>query len=172
MSTSNPNKNLNAKKVPLIVKHLEDSFKKMIRNREEEEEKLKDGITILPSNIRQEGMFTRVVRNELKKVFPTSKKKNPIIEIIFKDNSIHYRSRHCTLDGKVQIAVLKNLTKEFINTNLLCDKVGSKDSDSTRKAIAVINRKGKYSLHLKENIIEGSRGQGYRIREKYKITFH
>ncbi len=181
--------NLNSKKVPLIVKQLEDNFEKLTKHNQEiinqftataekmtknreEENKLRSDITIFPSHIGQEGRIATIVRNELKKAHSKSKKKNTLDNIILENNFITHKSQTCELEGKIQMAILKKLTKEFTETHLLCEKVGSKDSDSTRKAIAVINRKGKYSLHLKDNIIEGSRGQGYRIREKYKITFH
>jgi hypothetical protein len=118
-------------------------------------------------------MIAEVMEKRFEKYFVKPKKKGKKISIYLGDDCTLYRNPknkyHCKLEGAIQIGILKGLTDKFIETELLRDKVGSKTVKSVRKLIGEINRKAKYGLHI-DKLIEGNRGKGYRLNQKYKIT--
>ncbi|HRH23131.1 MAG TPA: hypothetical protein PK295_00675 [Candidatus Magasanikbacteria bacterium] len=107
-----------------------------------------------------------------------SRKKDKKITIYLGDDHVLYRNpkkqNHCKLEGEIQVGILKNLSglkDEFTSTGRICRMVGSKSEESIRKAIGIINRKGRIDLHIKDRIIESVRGSGYRLNKKYRIQF-
>ena len=62
------------------------------------------------------------------------------------------------------------IDKNYQQTEIIQNEVGSVDTGSIRLAIGRINNNAKNLLGLKSKLIEGRKGSGYRINPQYKIS--
>lgn len=65
---------------------------------------------------------------------------------------------------------VENKIYNYYPTREIALELGYKSITNLRKDIGKINQRVKSKLHLKEKIIEGRKGSGYRINPKYKIV--
>lgn len=68
-----------------------------------------------------------------------------------------------------RIVIIKMLDSSYRKTKSLLEEVPYKNRESLSQAIKEINRKFKYHIKIKNNLIEGRQTSGYRINPKYKI---
>ena len=82
------------------------------------------------------------------------------------------KSRYCypLSKEKMREKIIRFLIdKGYQQTALIQSEVGSIDTGSVRLAIGKINGNAKSLLGLKNKLIEGRKGSGYRINPRYKI---
>lgn len=65
---------------------------------------------------------------------------------------------------------VENKIYNYYPTREIALELGYKSITNLRKDIGKINQRVKSELRLKEKIIEGIKGSGYRINPKYKIV--
>jgi len=97
----------------------------------------------------------------------------PTILTFNRDNNLVIKG-----DGKHVYPIQKNslthkilliIDGEFIITKTIMKMTGSQSIQSISKEKAKINNKAKYFLQIKDELIEGKRGEGYRLNQKYNI---
>ena len=70
----------------------------------------------------------------------------------------------------LRFKIIKSLTSDYKKTALLLEELDVKSYQSFYDAIRNINRKAIERLKIKDKIIEGRKGNGFRINPKYKIA--
>lgn len=121
-----------------------------------------------PREIAQETAKEMLKILEQKKKSPSNQR----ITIHFsKDGDLYTNDKHyySLQDYKVTRKLINVLGYEFTPTQKLALYVESKNTESLYKTVQAINRKTKFLLKIKANLIDGRRGSGYRINPKIHL---
>ena len=113
----------------------------------------------------------RVQLAEIKGILNKKQKKpaNKNIIILTKDGNLVF-GKFCykMKSSKKRIAILRTLTHQPIDTEIIKYETNSANNAAVRKAIGKINEAAKNILKLKQRLIE-SKGEGYFLNKAYKL---
>ena len=100
-----------------------------------------------------------------------SNKNDRIIITLSKNGDLRKdKFRYPIKQGTKHLKILQLLDPDYIETSVICQKIGAKNNEAVRKSIGTVNQKIKHILKLKHLLIESKSGCGYHINDLYLLV--